>query len=911
MVANHKAIKVVSPYIGLNYLQRIVKMSAGWSLISDVEAWLSSLTVSERGRTWAFIQENLGCIRHHPALHAKVVIGPDSAYLGSANLTSAGILSRTEMGILVKEQPLVQELHRWFDALWSQAHSPQLAEAESFVRWLDQQAASHESERYAAPLTASAERVRAKLASLSDQWGAAQEQALPIYSPDPEGAGPLTTSQQSTTALLDVAPVAPPKDVQLPDTQAPSLHDIIAAQIDTLASQRFSLRWLTAHLNEFDILVRRQDVYLALLPYCAALPRSVFSLGTVNRLLFVDGHFVQSSPLKLHQHLQPYDLYASHLILALSFDDCRPLPDPEALNKLSGLTKLQQTHLNRSLIDSEFLLALEDGYLLNESWEWSARFRLFTKSFEAWNQALSLQHVPQFVPEPVILPPPLRQNLSESASATAPSISTQQTPAIPSTRVNLPGVNYSLAWHTLAQLGQDRPKLVRLLDSVYLELARLIQASKGLETLKGINQLVYSVAKSSNQEDWFVAFVVEAKIPGVSAQFDIQFNRKKTRSQATRTKAAIAEINRFVLAQKVYPLTAAYISTCVAAREGYFYQVLGAESSVSSADPHPVAPAIKPANAPALERRANSKTLARAVTMDAIYSALLRLVEKSGNPLPMSQKADLLASMSRESGIALNEVEKLFGVHFNGLPAPLWVERASGSDGRLIVKRSFITDDELTRLPLTQALINKLVSNEEIDPPHRAASVPVRAAAPTTPPAPPTGATSPLRDRADQVYLNLAQRMALFPSKRHINKSIDGLVRYLASCNNESEAFVEKVLQGKVDQLPKLFDCWLTPDRARICEFQLNHAALQSYPKARQFIYKNLLKAHIRSAFEPLPPGSKPSKARKKANKNSLAQMAIPPRFVKAEPPLLAVSAIESMERYMQQVAAKFKGGGR
>jgi len=51
MVASRQAIKVVSPYIGLNYLQRLVRMSTGWSLISDVEAWLSSLTVDERRRT--------------------------------------------------------------------------------------------------------------------------------------------------------------------------------------------------------------------------------------------------------------------------------------------------------------------------------------------------------------------------------------------------------------------------------------------------------------------------------------------------------------------------------------------------------------------------------------------------------------------------------------------------------------------------------------------------------------------------------------------------------------------------------------------------------------------------------------------------------------------------------------------
>jgi len=103
------------------------------------------------------------------------VIGPELAYLGSANLTSAGILARTEMRVLVKEQPLVQELHRWFDGLWWQYASLELAEVESFAHWLDQQATASDGEKRASLLTASADRVRAKLASLCEHWAAAQE----------------------------------------------------------------------------------------------------------------------------------------------------------------------------------------------------------------------------------------------------------------------------------------------------------------------------------------------------------------------------------------------------------------------------------------------------------------------------------------------------------------------------------------------------------------------------------------------------------------------------------------------------------------------------------------------------------------------------------------------------------------
>lgn len=102
-VARSGAVGIVSPYIGVDYLQRIIQVSDGWRLISDIEAWLSSLSMRARPKAWLFIRENLDSIHHCPAIHAKAVIGQQLAMFGSANLTNTGILGRTEMGILIDD----------------------------------------------------------------------------------------------------------------------------------------------------------------------------------------------------------------------------------------------------------------------------------------------------------------------------------------------------------------------------------------------------------------------------------------------------------------------------------------------------------------------------------------------------------------------------------------------------------------------------------------------------------------------------------------------------------------------------------------------------------------------------------------------------------------------------------------
>lgn len=130
-------LRLASPYIGLTLLQRIIDLSDDWRLLSDVEAWLQSGNRKHRARCWEFIADNLDRIRHVGNLHAKVAIGNDKLFLGSANFTEKGLLGRAELSMLVTESTVVAESTAWFDDLWAVASPPILEEGDALVSALD------------------------------------------------------------------------------------------------------------------------------------------------------------------------------------------------------------------------------------------------------------------------------------------------------------------------------------------------------------------------------------------------------------------------------------------------------------------------------------------------------------------------------------------------------------------------------------------------------------------------------------------------------------------------------------------------------------------------------------------------------------------------------------------------------
>ena len=163
-VVQGQEASIVSPYIGLQYLQRLIRLSRSWRLISDVLEWLSATPSKERSAVYEFLKENEGLVHHYPAIHAKTVVSRVGAYTGSANLTDAGVLRRTEFGVLLTDEAQIREIQQWFDAIWAQTSPPALQGVLELIGELNQ--ISHIAAVFVdvqtTPLESDARRVRAK-----------------------------------------------------------------------------------------------------------------------------------------------------------------------------------------------------------------------------------------------------------------------------------------------------------------------------------------------------------------------------------------------------------------------------------------------------------------------------------------------------------------------------------------------------------------------------------------------------------------------------------------------------------------------------------------------------------------------------------------------------------------------------
>jgi hypothetical protein len=290
-ITKNNHIKVVSPYIGLRYFQRLVALSSDWRLISDIEAWLSSLANQERMLSTQFIQDNCERIHHFPAIHAKTVIGRTTAYLGSANLTSAGIQTRTEMGVLVDEPAMITDLHSWFDELWQATSMPVMAEVLAYSRGLDSESREQTSKIALKSLSFDGEQVHARLMRLSNA---------------PSGT---------------VKPEVVSKSPRIERNLFRDLEDEVRMLIEKLANSGFTFKEFVGHIRSGRVAFRTCAVYLELTRYCGNLQRSVFSPDTVNRLIYKNGLFRQSTASDVATSLAQHDTFLATLIEWLSFGD--------------------------------------------------------------------------------------------------------------------------------------------------------------------------------------------------------------------------------------------------------------------------------------------------------------------------------------------------------------------------------------------------------------------------------------------------------------------------------------------------------------------------------------------------------------------------------------------------------------
>jgi hypothetical protein len=374
-VARSGAVRVVSPYIGISYLERIISVSPEWRLVSDVEEWLASLSTQARPRAWAFIREHLPLIHHCPALHAKAVISDSLAMMGSANLTNHGILGRTEMGILLDDPRLVAEMGTWFEDLWQSTVPPLVDEASAYVQWLDTEAKQVPSRRQRVVLSSGSRKIRARLAKL---------EAPPVSALEQEG--PLDLSVVARAIIV--------RDQQRYD----SLDSALEAALDRLtAVGDFCFGDVVAAVRQGFAGASVREIYFLLVQHCANHVRSVFAETTQNRLILKAGRFSQSSREALEIALVPFDAFLTYLVNRLSATEPRELPPEAQVEQDTGVSGPDSVVLVSELLDCG-LLVLDDvpgalpRYGLDPEFEWEGRYRLFPRARAAWGERLRGDH---------------------------------------------------------------------------------------------------------------------------------------------------------------------------------------------------------------------------------------------------------------------------------------------------------------------------------------------------------------------------------------------------------------------------------------------------------------------------------------------------------------------------------------
>lgn len=289
---------------------------------------------------------------------------------GSANLTSHGILARTELGMLIDDPAQVQELQQWFDGLWASTASPIIEEGSALVAWLDEESYKSTARLQTFALAGETQKIRARLIKTN---------------PKPARA---------SAAALDLCLVA--QELVSRDLQRyESLDAALLASIDMLANQGFTL-------GEAVRLVRQgypdgtvREIYFLLLQHCANHPRSVYVETTINRMVLTDGaRFVQSDKERLPVAIAKFDLFLTFLVQHLTLDEPKALPSETLLERETSILGRDQEILVGELIECGLLRLVDlpgelTQYILAEDFDWSGRFRFFAKAALAWKAALA------------------------------------------------------------------------------------------------------------------------------------------------------------------------------------------------------------------------------------------------------------------------------------------------------------------------------------------------------------------------------------------------------------------------------------------------------------------------------------------------------------------------------------------
>lgn len=621
-VVQGNAIKIISPYIGLSYLERIIKTSSSWRLISDVEAWMSALNHKERVRTGEFIHKNIGNVRHLSGVHAKTVIGPKMAYMGSANLTNIGILSRTELGIRITEDAAIEELHVWFDALWH----------------------------------VTTEITSEQIHEIIDRIGSGPER-------DPPGQNSTrpkpVLQNRATFAQFNSVPEPIPR---LSQSSSMDIDAALQAAFDTISEDGFTLDQLRVYLSPHFSLALK-TLYLRLIRHCAAIPRTVFSRESVNRLVYVGGVFVQSTPLRLTQALQPFDNYLAAIIRSLSFETPRQLPAPDQLERLTGIPKGPQASLVRSLIQEQMLLGDQGAFVLNDTWEWSPKFKLFTKSLTAWQDAERSQRISlrsDGLPKVALTLP----------SSTSSSLNGEERVAVISTAgpiltplgalESLPALAEEVDL-ALREALQDPANLASRIDHIYASLFEMIKTPPVSTKLPDFDALVRYVVRLSGDELWLVSKVLKGEVPGFPKLLKFKFKTGRT-----PCRIYFCDVPMDL---RVYPRTNALLK-------------LRTETNTVE------------------KNRDTNVYSSTEITADDVFLALLQLISEFGETLPYTHLTGLYRHLAKSLDTQPSVITSCFREHEG--TAPITIDRLTRNQrpsNQLIATVYELTEEQTRSLP--------------------------------------------------------------------------------------------------------------------------------------------------------------------------------------------------------------------
>lgn len=133
-IVKNKKIKIACPFIGIYYINKLIKLCNDWRILTDINAWINSQNSKiQRNKIYDFLIKNKEKIHHYPSLHAKVIITDEALFLGSSNFTDNGIFRKNEMSILITDTTNIQEANKWFDAWWNVSTFPNENELKGLI----------------------------------------------------------------------------------------------------------------------------------------------------------------------------------------------------------------------------------------------------------------------------------------------------------------------------------------------------------------------------------------------------------------------------------------------------------------------------------------------------------------------------------------------------------------------------------------------------------------------------------------------------------------------------------------------------------------------------------------------------------------------------------------------------------